>query len=432
MIDAGVALVDITPDRSLPMSGFAARTEPSAGVHDPLTVRAIAVGETALVAVDVVGLHEDLVQRVRQRCGLPDENVVVAAIHTHGAPVSMPGRLGAEADANFLQAIEDGCVAAIAGARANRRPATLSVGMGADPDVARNRRHAGGPLDRALPVLRLRAADGAIFAVLACYACHPVVLGADNRLLTADYPHYVRKTIEAACPGAVAVFVTGCAGDANTGHSAHASWTLAGSPARSFETAERLGTRIGEAALAADEFPLSGHVEARAADVLLDLTRLENEPLGDLAHRWRREARTAGGVGQTIMAAWVAWAERFAGTPPGRWTGRVGVLVWGGLPIIALPGEIFAETALHIRAACGNRPAFVLAYANATPGYIPPASEFVHGGYEVEEAHRFIGMPGTFAPGSAEALAGAAQALLATVGRAADGTCPPLTPQPVA
>ena len=71
MIEAGVAVVDITPERSLPMSGFAARTEPSAGVHDPLTVRAIAVGETVLVAVDVVGLHEDTVARVRRRCGLP-------------------------------------------------------------------------------------------------------------------------------------------------------------------------------------------------------------------------------------------------------------------------------------------------------------------------------------------------------------------------
>ena len=41
-------------------------------------------------------------------------------------------------------------------------------------------------------------------------------------------------------------------------------------------------------------------------------------------------------------------------------------------------------------------------------------------------------MPGTFAPGSAEALAGAAQALLATGVRIADGARAPLTPQPVA
>ena len=67
MMKAGVALVDITPDRPLLMAGFAARTEPSLGVHDALTVRALIVDDTALVVADVIGLDEDLVARVRQR-----------------------------------------------------------------------------------------------------------------------------------------------------------------------------------------------------------------------------------------------------------------------------------------------------------------------------------------------------------------------------
>jgi hypothetical protein len=90
----------------------------------------------------------------------------------------------------------------------------------------------------------------------------------------------------------------------------------------------------------------------------------------------------------------------------------VTALFWGDVPIVALPGEIFAETALAIRSAWGDRPAFVISYAEAMPGYIPPASEFRFGGYEVDEAHRFIGMPATFASGSAEALAEAAIRLL--------------------
>jgi len=39
---AGVATVDITPDRSLWMAGFAARTEPSQGVSLPLHAKALA------------------------------------------------------------------------------------------------------------------------------------------------------------------------------------------------------------------------------------------------------------------------------------------------------------------------------------------------------------------------------------------------------
>ena len=113
------------------------------------------------------------------------------------------------------------------------RPARLTAGWGTDPGVARNRRHTGGMIDPSLPVLRIHDAAGRPIAVITAYACHPVVLGADNRLWTADYPHYVRERLEAAHPGAMALFLTGCAGDANTGHSAHASISLAPSTYRS-------------------------------------------------------------------------------------------------------------------------------------------------------------------------------------------------------
>ena len=42
------------------------------------------------------------------------------------------------------------------------------------------------------------------------------------------------------------------------------------------------------------------------------------------------------------------------------------------------------------------------------PGYIPPIGAYSAGGYEVEEAHRYYGLPAAFAQGAAEALVGAA------------------------
>jgi hypothetical protein len=412
MIRAGAASVDITPVRGLHLAGFAARTMPARGTHDPLTARAVAVDDTAIVVLDVIGLHEDMAARIRQRSSLPDDSIIVAATHTHGAPVSMKGRLGQDADPAFLQRIEDGAVEALRLACENRRPATIAAGIGGDPGVAWNRRHADGPLDRSVPMIRIRAADGRNIAVMASYACHPVVLAADNLLMTADYPFYVRQRLEAAHPGAVALFITGCAGDANTGHTAQASWTLAANEARSFATAERLGTRIAVAALEAGEQVFDGPVGAAHCELDLALTRLEELPLAELAAQWRVEQQTAGPVRALLLGHWIAWAQRNESVQPGYWHARVSLLDWGGIPIVAMPGEIFSETGLAVRSACAGRPAFVLAYAEGTPGYIPPRSEFTFGGYEVEEAHRFIGMPGTFAPGSAEALADAACELL--------------------
>lgn len=412
MIRAGAASVDITPAAGLHLAGFAARTMPATGTHDPLTARAIVVEDTAIVVLDVIGLHEDMAARIRQRSPLPDDRIIVAATHTHGAPVSMKGRLGRTSDPAFLQQIEDGAVEALRLAYANRRPATIAVGMGGDLAVAWNRRHVDGPLDRSVPMIRIRDADGRYIAVMASYACHPVVLAADNLLMTADYPFYVRQALETAHPGAVALFLTGCAGDANTGHTAQASWTLAANRARTFATAQRLGERIAAAAIDAGEQVATDIVGAAHRELELALTRLEEAPLPDLAARWRLEQQTAEPVRATLLGHWIEWAERNRDVAPGSWRARVSLLDWGGIPIVAMPGEIFSETGLSVRSACGGRSAFVLAYAEGTPGYIPPRSEFEFGGYEVDEAHRFIGMPGTFAPGSAEALAETARSLL--------------------
>ncbi len=352
------------------MSGFGARTKPAVGAHDPLTVRAVAVDDTAIVCADLVGLHEDSCGRIRERCCLPAVNVVVAALHTHGGPVSMPGRLGGPLDAGYLVRVEDACVRAIDAAVATQRSATLHFGAGADPGVARNRRHDGGLVDPALPVLRLVASDGTVIAVIVSYACHPVVLGADNLLWTADYPGFVRQAIDRAHPGAVAMFLTGCTGDANTGHKVTASFSLAAQADRSFAAAERIGERVAAMALGAPMRPIEGMVAAHSTTLALPFT----EP----------------------------------GLAP--WPARVSVLRWCGVRIVALPGEIFAATALHIRSAVDG-PTVTIAYTDGVPGYFPPAAEYPYGGYEVDEAFRFYGMPAAFAAGCAEQLADAAIAL---------------------
>jgi hypothetical protein len=149
----------------------------------------------------------------------------------------------------------------------------------------------------------------------------------------------------------------------------------------------------------------------------LNFERLEREPLPALARRWRAEQETAGPARAALLGHWIDWAESAPPPPFAPLAERVSLLHWGKVPIVALPGELFAQTGLSIRDRLGrDRPAFVLAYAEDVPGYIPPASEFPHGGYEVEEAHRFIGMPATFARGSAAALRDAALGLATETG----------------
>jgi hypothetical protein len=400
---AGAAMVDITPRTGVAMSGFAARTTAATGTHDPLTARAVVVGDTAIVVADIIGFDAAMSARIRARAPVPPENVVVAALHTHGGPVSMPGRLG-DADPGTLDAIEEGCIAALHGAAAARRPCRMAYGVGHDPCVAHNRRRPDGPRDGAVPVIEITDLDGRAVASIVSHACHPVVLGADNTLWTADYPGFVRREMEAAKPGSLCMYLTGCAGDLNTGHSAQASFSTGAAPRRTFEEASRIGRAVAASALSAPLRPVHGAAAAADATVHLNFARRDTQPALEQAELWRSEFPASDPGRAALLRAWIGWAETAANAPMTPAAARVSVLRWGSVLLAALPGEPFCRTGMDIQRALGGA-VVTLGYADSCPGYLPPRGEYAFGGYEVDDAHRYYGMPAPFAPGCAETLA---------------------------
>src|SRR5690625_2821355 len=87
---AGVAKVDITPP-----VGYGQYKGTSTGVKDPLYAKALVLREgdemAALVICDVIGITRGLSSEVRlgasEKTGIPYENIIVAATHTHTGPV---------------------------------------------------------------------------------------------------------------------------------------------------------------------------------------------------------------------------------------------------------------------------------------------------------------------------------------------------------
>jgi hypothetical protein len=414
-VRAGVAVRDVTPPPGAAMAGFAARTARATGVHDPLLVHALVVEDTALVTVDVVGLHEDDCAEIRSRCELPADRVVVHATHTHGGPASMHGRLGGRVDEAWLDEVITACVDAVGAALAALEPVDVRAAYGAGPGVARNRRRPDGPVDDTLPVVHLRRPDGSLLAGVVSYACHPVVLGADNTLLTADYPGVVRQVLAERLGGPV-LFVTGCAGDANTGHSPAASISTAPAAARTFAECERVGGLVAAAALTAAPRRGSSRVEAARRDVIVDLDVPEPADIAADIAGWEAEAAHAEPARAALLACWAGWGRTLLTAParhPASWSVSVGLLRWGPALVVALPGEPFASAALEVRRHADPAATVLVAgYSDGCPGYLPSAAEYGHGGYEVQEAHRYYGMPGPFAEGTAERLVHTAATLL--------------------
>jgi hypothetical protein len=402
MIQVGASIINITPPNGITMAGFAARTGVATGEHDALTVRALVVDKTAVVTVDVIGIDANLSARARARASLPDQAITITATHTHGGPVSMPGRLSAKADHAFILCLEDAVVKAVDLAIVNQKPARLLGGIGVEPGFASNRRRLDGPVDTGIPVLRFESVEGSTIAILVSYACHPVVLGADNLSWTGDYPHFVRKKLETTFPGAIAIFATGCAGDVNTGHSAAASLSLLATPERSFAKAKEIGFGIANSVIDARLTDVSGNVGHSEVFADICFEQREQEAPDILAKSWRLAAKDT----SSLEVIWANWAEKHMGRDLSPLKARITALKWGSVGIIALPGEIFAETALEIREKLAQKdPLFILAYADDNPGYIPPESDYLRGGYEIDEAHRFYGLGATIAPKTAEHLA---------------------------
>lgn len=404
---AGVATRDITPDGDTIMSGYAMRKGPSEGVHDPLSVRALVVEGTALVTVDVVALHEDLCARVRTAAEPWVDHVVVHATHTHSGPGSSPGRLGGVFDPEWLQSVEHACTQAIEEAARAREAVRITAGYGEDPQIARNRRRPDAPVDPALPVVRLDRTDGSPLALVVSYACHPVVLDAENRLLSADYPGVVRERLEADT-GATVLFATSCAGDVNTGHSVDADSAVPETGPRTFAQCARVGRRVAEAALHAPRHSAGPLIGASTTTLTLQLIPPTASELERDRALWAEDAADAPPGRRALYDLWMRWAEQTRPSESTEWEARVTVFRWGPAVVVALPGEPFNLASREIRRrvaeSTGAQAVLVLGYSDGCPGYLPSGDEYPLGGYEVAEAHRYYGMPGPFAPGSLESL----------------------------
>ena len=252
-------------------------------------------------------------------------------------------------------------------------------------------------------------------AWLVVYPCHPVVLSADNRLVSGDYVAALRDELESRSPGSVALFLPGTAGDVNDGHPAEASFASGAQPGRTFAQAERIGRHLARHALAApaEVVDLSSGVGVGHRVETLRLQALDPEPPAGMAARWKHELPTAGDGQAAVLRAWLDWADRRTADDADTWDATVTVMRWGALTLVGLPGEPFLSCGETVRrevaAARKDRgmpsgPVLVTGYTDGCPGYLPEAAAYARGGYEVVDAHRYYGMPAPFAQGSAERL----------------------------
>ena len=252
---------------------------PQGTIH-PLWAKALAIEDSAgsrlvVVTTDLIGMPREMgdavCARAKKTTGIDRGRVLLNFSHTHCGPVVLacaPVAYGltpeqyADAEA-YAQTLQDKLVELIEAASADLRPAKLAYGEGKATFAVNRRakrtskngeeldRSALVPVDHSVPVLQVTDAEGKLAAVLFGYACHNTTTPIYH--YNGDYAGFAQIALEAAHPGATALFMIGCGGDSNP------------DPRRTIELAEQYGNSLAAAvdeALSGELHPVGGHLNA--------------------------------------------------------------------------------------------------------------------------------------------------------------------------
>lgn len=239
-LKAGYASVTITPPFGIPLAGYFVDRFMD-GILDDLEICALALSDgenkAIIMAADLLGIREEELTPVRkavaEKLNMTVGGVFIACTHTHTAPQVGKNTTGSLPEEwNFYQDIlwtkfVDVAVMAFEGLA----PAKMGWAVGKAPNIAFIRRYRMkdgkvctnpgvnnpdilapiGTADESVNLLRFARENGDI--ALVNFGVHPDTVGGCK--VSADYPKFVRKTLESVIPGCKALFLNGAQGDVN-------------------------------------------------------------------------------------------------------------------------------------------------------------------------------------------------------------------------
>ena len=391
---AGAASVDITPaaDGSLLMGGYGARPLGHTGIHDNIFVRAIVLDDgatqVALVAWELISVPDavwaDVSRRVAAELGIRPENLMLAAVHNHGAAI-----LGATpaSTAEYTKKVEAAAVEAIRLAKSRLQPARFGSGTGA-AYLNMNRReltaaqgwwlgyNENGPSNKTVTVLRFEDMTGKPIAFLINYAVHVVVMGPENRQITGDLAGATSRFVERHYQG-------------KDHPRSDAGERL---KLRAAEKSDEL-VALWTSSAAGDQNPIS-----MASGDDFTLVDAFGKVLGE------EVVRVAGGI-KTSGEARLGGAQKVV-TCPGRAVEagprpradykftdadpvniRLGLVMIGNIPLAGVSGEVFTLIHSRLQKESPFPHTIMVTHANGSAGYIPNDAGYEQISYEVTSTH---------------------------------------------
>jgi hypothetical protein len=442
-LQAGAATSNITPELGMRIvGGFA--PYPALHVHDELHARCLVLddGKTklALVVCDVLGLHRSLSIEARrlieQATGIPPENVMISATHTHSAATALgASRYTSDQPLDkyqrfVAQRIADGVQRALN----LLRPAEIAFGTAEAPEHLHNRRwfmregtappspfgkvdqvkmnppagsadlvKPAGPIDPTVSFIALREPAGRPIAVYAAYSLH-YVGGVGPRHISADYFGMfceALKKLQNVPDGDtpfVAMMANGTSGDIN-----NIDFRAPRSRQPAYQQMRFVANDVAEkvnSALAHVTWKKGAELAARFREVGIQWREIDAELLS-----WAKEIEArAPRLSSGDMPVGAKWATTPDFVQRLSYAGRVQVLAQapqpakvplqvlriGDICIGSTPCETFAEIGLEFKQRSPFPHSFMVELNHGYIGYLPTPRHFEIGGYETWPGTNFL------------------------------------------
>ena len=235
-IKAGVARHCITPPIGVSLYGYF-HDRIGTYVKDDLFCHVMVIqgdgGKVVLVSLDMGAIRQEEVlaakKLITEKTGIPGENVLICATHTHTGPVISPTSF-LKCNLEWLGALPGRIADTVKEADDKLQDAILVPARTIAEDVGSNRvtrlkngmekfSHEGigqaGPVDKELQALRVCNMEGETFGMLVNFAQHADNIGgATADFISADWPGQVWRTIaQVYGEHVITVFLNGCCGD---------------------------------------------------------------------------------------------------------------------------------------------------------------------------------------------------------------------------
>lgn len=395
-MNLGTSQIDITPLPGVELSGFAARTQPSTGVLDPLFAKALHLtdGTARLLWIhcDLVGFDRSIVLAFRrwaqENLGLRAGQVMLSATHTHSGPCTIHLQEAGQYDPAYVERLHGHLreAAQVALARTERFDCVAVEGQLA---LAVDRRKTSSShTDPRVAAVGFRRGNGTFAAVIVNYPMHPVALGSTNRRISADVPGQAALSLARQLSGSPIVCMTnGACANLNP-------------PAENVSVAQvaAWGKQIADAVApllqnAAPVAPAPLRVTTRV--VPLPLEMLDADGINAVANRALQDTRSMAEWGPKFRRVVEHWrasllADVKAGINGSHRDAELFAVGLGNLILLGANAEVFSEFTDWLRRSCGKK-VYLSGYANGDLGYLPTRAAYAEGGYEVEVAHFFYG-----------------------------------------